>query len=712
MRKFQRWILLSTASCALALAQQPGDLPPQEPTPRAAVNDGIVNSPRPVTKGRYNTLGKPLPEGDSLTIMAGTNDVYSVAPYSIITVPYSTKEGVVEIDIQKPAGAAEGQPIGKLPNQVVITGKELGTSTIVLSLVKEGEKPFERRIEIVVVDEISNAYKNYLETTIKQAYPSSAVSVHLPNTSTAVITGFVQRVEEVDAVVRIVSSFLVGKRQGGTQQAPTGAAPGTAQAASAVIQAGNGVTVIPALRVLDPSQVRLETVIVEVSRTKLREFGFDFTYGGGGSQTLIRNLIGPGVLGTSGQGFTLNAGQVNQFDAFIRAVETNNLGKLLSRPIIVTKSGQPATVNVGGQVPILTPQTNAGGGSGGVSALFTIQYRNFGTSLKFLPTVLGDGRIRLDVRPEVSERDDGNGVVIAGAPIPGFRTRFAESTVEMEPGQTTVIGGLIQTRKVASLSKVPVLGSIPGIGWAFSNKSYRQEETELLIMVTPYLAEATDERPCELPGHESRVPNDWELYIGGKFEPPCFNDPYRGHIKNHFNNVPSPQPQPDRPWDNYGRKPGVATPASHTAPTNVTPVPPMMAPPAPIGGLPTEVRTPPPVSAISGAGQMEEVETVDIPAASIDSLPNPAGRRPVKEDAIKKMPPPVSVPFDPAERSENTLIQQNAEKVKFSPATDGKPSAKTSDDGLPLSRSDLKRQRSIATDIKPAEIEWKSADQK
>jgi pilus assembly protein CpaC len=124
--------------------------------------------------------------------------------------------------------------------------------------------------------------------------------------------------------------------------------------------------------------------------------------------------------------------------------------------------------------------------------------------------------------------------------------------VELESGQTFAVAGLVQQRVQATTDKTPVLGDLPIVGWAFQNKRYQQLDTELLIMVTPHLAEAMDERPCKLPGRESRIPNDVEWYLGSRFEPPCFNDPYKNHYQNHHAKIKPPHPTAVPPYDNRG----------------------------------------------------------------------------------------------------------------------------------------------------------------
>ncbi|HXG12981.1 MAG TPA: hypothetical protein VNK04_24700, partial [Gemmataceae bacterium] len=147
----------------------------------------------------------------------------------------------------------------------------------------------------------------------------------------------------------------------------------------------------------------------------------------------------------------------------------------------------------------------------------------FGTRLNFLPIVLGDGRIHLEVEPEVSNLDPASGVAIPGGGfVPGRSTQSVRTTVELETGQTFIIGGLIQRNVRGTIQKVPILGDLPFFGTAFSRKNYEEVEEELVVMVTPYLVDALacNQVPKFLPGQETRSPDDFELFLEGILEAP------------------------------------------------------------------------------------------------------------------------------------------------------------------------------------------------
>jgi hypothetical protein len=194
-------------------------------------------------------------------------------------------------------------------------------------------------------------------------------------------------------------------------------------------------------------------------------------------------------------------------------LQQQNVAKVIAEPKLTTVSGRPASVNVGGEFPILVPQS-----LGTVS----IQYRKFGTQVDFVPIVLGNGVIRLEVRPRVSEIDDSRSIVINGTSVPGLRVREVDTGAEMRAGQTLAIAGLVQFRSQNQKRSILWMGDLPIIGAAFRNMQTQINEIELLILVTPQLVEAMD--PCEVPtigpGLATAEPSDLELVVRGHVEVP------------------------------------------------------------------------------------------------------------------------------------------------------------------------------------------------
>lgn len=331
-------------------------------------------------------------------------------------------------------------------------------------------------------------------------------------------------------------------------------------AAGSVVGDGN---IIPAVRVGGVMQVQLDVVIAQVSRTELRQMSFDFFITGNGNffgsniSQGAQSLTAANALTVANAASALTGsstalfgtvGATGSFFGFLDALRVEGLAKFLAKPKLVTMSGRPASFLSGGRLAIPEPSglgTNA------------VRYEDFGTQLNFLPIVLGNGKIYLEVEPIVNLRDDANGTVIQGTAVPGFTTQRVQTSVEMEPGQTFAIGGLIQHQVNASIAKVPILGDIPFINTAFTNKSYEQREQELVILVTPHLVDPStcDQLPKYLPGQETRIPDDFELFLEGIIEAPrgqrsVFVD---WHYYAPYKNSPSASTYPcgARPYHDY-----------------------------------------------------------------------------------------------------------------------------------------------------------------
>lgn len=340
-----------------------------------------------------------------------------------------------------------------------------------------------------------------LEYALKTQFPNSSIRVYRYSQS-LVLTGFIDRPDYVDPIRQLAEDY-----------APK---------------------VINNISVGGVQQVLLKVKLFEVSRTKLRQLGVDIaTIGSGGYfgtsvSGLLANVgsggnpLGVTTIAEGVKGLTDTAGQTVEFaitdgsDAFvglINALQQKNAAKILAEPNIVAVSGRPATFNEGGEIPILIPQ-----GLGQVS----IEYKPYGTQVDFLPIVLGNGKIRLEVRPRVSEIDASRSITIDDTNVPALTVRQVDTAVEMYAGQTFAIAGLIQQRNETVQRGLPLLADIPVLGVPFRTTSDQVNEIELLVLVTPELVDAMDPHevpPCG-PGMATISPGDRDLYCAGKMEVP------------------------------------------------------------------------------------------------------------------------------------------------------------------------------------------------
>jgi pilus assembly protein CpaC len=385
------------------------------------------------------------------------------------------------------------------PTTVLVTGLEPGIARVTLIDEKGNEENFEIIVQLDV---------ELLKSLLRRAVPTANI-VPIPGANnTVILTGTVSRVEDIEIALRTTQSVVLGADR-----------------------------VINALRVGGVQQVQLCVVVAQVSRSEFRRMAFNFLYSGPDwflGSTVGQAVANPGIVGVgspqlniggivSGTPGAPNGAPTNAFFGilnngsgflgFLQALRDENVTKLLAEPRLVTLSGNPASFVSGGEQAIPVP---AGLGQVGV------RFEEFGTELAFLPLVLGNGKIHLRVAPAVRDLNQAFGTIIQGTVVPGRTTQRVDTTVEIEAGQTLVIGGLIQHNVVGAMQKVPVLGDIPYLGAAFSTKSFEERETELVVLVTPYLVDpmSCDQLPKHLPGQETRSPDDFELFLEGILEAP------------------------------------------------------------------------------------------------------------------------------------------------------------------------------------------------
>lgn len=238
-----------------------------------------------------------------------------------------------------------------------------------------------------------------------------------------------------------------------------------------------------------------------------------------GSQSATTNVLSDIFkMGAVSSGFGIfskqfSIGDVN-FNAVIDAMETQGMAKTLAQPTLIALSGEKASFLAGGEFPIPVAQ-GTGGGNGG-NATITVEFKPFGVSLGFTPTVLGDKTISLVVEPEVSAIDPSASITIGGISIPGLRTRRASTTLELRDGESFAIAGLISKDFQTTVNQIPLLGSIPLLGALFRSSSFQKGETELLIVVTPRLVAPIRPGQVRLPTDRVLDPRELDTFLLGQ----------------------------------------------------------------------------------------------------------------------------------------------------------------------------------------------------
>jgi pilus assembly protein CpaC len=198
-------------------------------------------------------------------------------------------------------------------------------------------------------------------------------------------------------------------------------------------------------------------------------------------------------------------------ELILDALETKGLVKTLAEPNLVAMSGDTASFLAGGEFPIPVAQQ---GGTNGTTPTITIEFKQFGVSLAFTPTLLKDGLINLVVNPEVSSIDPNVSIDLGTIKVPGIKVRRAHTTVELRDGESFTVAGLLKEDYQTQIRQLPFAGDIPILGALFRSNGYQRDETELVIVVTPHLV--TPRRgPIALPGDGFVPPSDFELFLFG-----------------------------------------------------------------------------------------------------------------------------------------------------------------------------------------------------
>ncbi|HLZ78233.1 MAG TPA: type II and III secretion system protein family protein [Sphingomonas sp.] len=464
------------AVLALGIAAIPAA--PATAKPRAARAPGMVR----VTSGTPSTPVAASPSGGVITLSTGRGQLITLSrPMSDLFV---AEPSIADVEVRS-------------PTRLYVFGKGPGETTL-SATAKDGSVVFSATVRVGTnIGDVGQM--------LKIAMPDAQITATTMN-GIVILTGTVGAPVDVEEANRLVSSFV-----------------------------GKDVQVVSRLKTATPLQVMLRVRFSEVNRDLSKNIGFNiltrdnsggFIFGASqGSPGTISTV--PGVPGSSGavdsNGATIGstvynfaaaaagttrfgfAGHLLGLDILsaLDLAETDGYATTLAQPTLTALSGETASFLAGGEIPIPVPQ---------YQGVTTIEYKQYGVSLAFTPTVLGDGRISLRVRPEVSQLTSSS-VSIGGYQIPGLTTRRAETTVELGSGQSFVIGGLLNNNTTNSVNKAPFLGDLPIIGQLFRSNGWKRSETELVIVVTPYLVRPVSDHKIALPTDGYREATDGQRIL-------------------------------------------------------------------------------------------------------------------------------------------------------------------------------------------------------
>lgn len=481
----------------------------------------------------------------------------------VVVMPQCREQSGAPQIIELPAGKSRmvglSEPISKLtigndgvayaklvsPTSLYLFGSAVGSTNMIL-LGGKGR--------CSVYDVVVQLDPAPLLATIQGVFPNEKnVSVRTVGDG-IVLSGVVSDAVAAQQIEAMARSYVLRR-----SQSAASARGGIAVAGAAGNARNLGTLVVNSLAVAAPQQVMLEVKVAEISKTVLDQFGLNFArafanadgtalrfltglFGGQGAVAgsvsgAVGATVGAGVLnsarvGASTVAATAPAGSVSIGGTTIQmplqagksattfgidAQKQDGLVKLLAEPNVMAISGQEGSFLAGGKIFIPVVQNS---GTGAVT--YTLEEKEFGVSLRFRPTVLADGRINLQVNPEVSELS-ANGVAITSSAsgattvLPAFTTRKAATTVQLYDGQSFAIGGLMKNNSTGNVNAFPFLGEIPVLGALFRSHSFQTDQSELVFLITPRLVKPLP-ADYELPTDRYSPPNRWQLYGEGKLE--------------------------------------------------------------------------------------------------------------------------------------------------------------------------------------------------
>lgn len=409
-----------------------------------------------------------------------------------------------------------------------VIGKKVGETTI---------RIFDKQRQLLESYEVHVGYNLVaIRKALKDFLPDELIGVEMVNRNIA-LTGQVSNAAAADKAVRIVREFLASDSSGGGAASPAKAAAGGGAQAGG--DKSGGGDVLNLMQVTSGQQVMLRVRVGEVQRSALKDLGVDLTevarngvssviFGTGNGIASLVAVPSGGTTVTPGQ-FLLPGGQTptntqavlagsyqphgpngKTLSGLIHALEEDGLFKLLAEPNLVAVSGEQAEFLAGGEIPVPVPQSGTGG-----STTITIDYKPFGVGVKFRPVVLTENRIRIDVQPEVSELDFTNAITLSGTKIPAISTRRAKTTVELAPGESFMIAGLIKDEARSTIDQLPGVKNLPVLGALFRSSDFQRNETELVIAVTPYIVDPMKSGDVRLPTDNFAPASQMEMIFYG-----------------------------------------------------------------------------------------------------------------------------------------------------------------------------------------------------
>jgi len=452
-------------------------------------------------------MTRKLMKGLALAAVAAAALAAAQPAFAQVSVASGVNAGELDVPVNKSQVVRSDRPYAKAlignpeiadivpisETSVYVLGKKAGTTSLTL---------YDRRNRLIaVLDVVVGPDVMTLKRQLSELIPADAVSARMSNDS-IVLEGMVSNAVVADRAVQLAETYAPGK-------------------------------VVNLLSLGSAQQVMLEVRFAEVKRSALKQLGVSWfvksdggKFGGvtgtdssqvpgkdGTVDQLPGELARGAILGSFGIISRTFRAFGENFNVTLDALERKGAITTLAEPTLVALSGETANFLAGGEFPIPVAQS---GGSGGTSTAITVEFKPFGVSLAFTPTVLADGVINMVVQPEVSSIDPTASVTINNLTIPGLQTRRAKTVIEIRDGESFAMAGLIRKDFQDTIRQVPLLGSLPIIGTLFRSSGFQNEQTELVIIVTPRLVQPVRAGALKAPTDRVGPPNEANLFLNGQ----------------------------------------------------------------------------------------------------------------------------------------------------------------------------------------------------
>jgi pilus assembly protein CpaC len=349
-----------------------------------------------------------------------------------------------------------------------------------------------------------------LQRLIDRAIPGSRITVDTVN-SNVILSGTAANAAEARKAVDLAGAFVNGS-SGGSAAGGTGGAAAAAGSGSSGGGGGSPGNVINNISIIGKEQVMLRVRVAELQRDVLKQFGIDsrMLFGSNPAVSLINvnpfTVTTPPLSPETRLGFSYENG-ATEIDNIVRAYERDGLIRTLAEPTLTAISGESAKFLAGGEFPIPVEQDNDS---------TTVEFKPFGVGLGFTPVVMSEGRISMRITSEVSETTAENSIRIGLLSIPGLKVRRAETTVELPSGGSMIMAGMIQERTKQDLNGIPGVKDLPVLGSLFRSRDFLSNETELVVIVTPYIVGPVNENKLTTPLDTLNIASDRQTILWGR----------------------------------------------------------------------------------------------------------------------------------------------------------------------------------------------------